>query len=373
MNYKDKKNNNIENDDMNIKSHLNASLDLSGISVTEDLINRTLEAVKKNSSEQKTAGYRTAAQKTSVRPGTAGTKGNLEAGHRKIILWNRYTRTFAGVAAAAIVVIAGYGLMSSGLFSGRMKDNMNSGTAMMAENNSAPEEAAGNSTLEAAEQEVRDDVSITSEEIDTSSSPAADDTDSGNKSTIQFDSVQYSIKADMEKEASGSDTDSGDDDEIYGASPAGSAGGGADGYAGGRNAASPEASSGEADRKGTEAQSVLSFRDIFPADPAKAQLITITDEVSRTFIKLATRSEIDDFYKLMDQQQFVYAKEADINFDYSIVMTADPENINYTMLIGKHIAVIDTLAETTGQSLYDPVDEVGLKQSIKEFFEVYSQ
>jgi hypothetical protein len=46
MNNKDKKTN-IKNDELNIRSHLNASLDLNGISVSEDLINRTLEAINK--------------------------------------------------------------------------------------------------------------------------------------------------------------------------------------------------------------------------------------------------------------------------------------------------------------------------------------
>ena len=92
MNHKDKsKYDRIEQDELNIKSHLNTSLDLSGISVSEDLINRTLAAIKEQaiSSEEVT-------------------KTDDLAPRKKIIAWNRYIRGFAGVAAAALIVVIGY-------------------------------------------------------------------------------------------------------------------------------------------------------------------------------------------------------------------------------------------------------------------------
>lgn len=51
MSFDQKKRSNIEVDEMNIKSHLNTSLETEGINVSEDLINRTLEAIRNNNDE----------------------------------------------------------------------------------------------------------------------------------------------------------------------------------------------------------------------------------------------------------------------------------------------------------------------------------
>lgn len=50
MNFDKNKSDYSKLDDMNIKSHLNTSLEMSGISVSEDLIQRTLQAIKEQQS-----------------------------------------------------------------------------------------------------------------------------------------------------------------------------------------------------------------------------------------------------------------------------------------------------------------------------------
>lgn len=56
MSIKKKGQNEIGLDELNIKSHLNTSLELEGISVSEDLINRTLDAIKKEETKIKDDG-----------------------------------------------------------------------------------------------------------------------------------------------------------------------------------------------------------------------------------------------------------------------------------------------------------------------------
>ena len=105
MSNNDKKMKNIDIDDMKIKSHLNDSLEMSGISVSEDLINRTLEAIKKQPVE---------------------IVNHIDSDSKvKIIPWTRYIRTVAGVAAAVIVVVVGYQLAGQGLLSKSSKDSAN--------------------------------------------------------------------------------------------------------------------------------------------------------------------------------------------------------------------------------------------------------
>jgi hypothetical protein len=101
MNYK----NNNKNDDLNIKAHLDASLDLSGISVSEELITKTLSAIKSKTPEM-----------------TDGNDKDLNT-NRKVITWNRYVHSFAKVAAVILIVTAGYAMLSN-LRS--MKDETNS-------------------------------------------------------------------------------------------------------------------------------------------------------------------------------------------------------------------------------------------------------
>lgn len=77
-----------ENDDLIIKAHLDASLDKKGISVSEELISRTLAAVKANSAE-------------------AESKGNAKKA-RSLPSWSRYIYGFAKAAAVVLIIAAGY-------------------------------------------------------------------------------------------------------------------------------------------------------------------------------------------------------------------------------------------------------------------------
>ena len=80
-------------DKLNIKSHLNASLDFSNISVSEELIQKTLRAINEE-------------------PSTLVEKDENVMNTRKIP-WNSYVRRLTGVAAALIVLIGGYSIIKN--------------------------------------------------------------------------------------------------------------------------------------------------------------------------------------------------------------------------------------------------------------------
>lgn len=88
MNY-----NKNEIDDLKIKAHLDASLDMKEIGVSEDLINRTLAAIKANSAEAKISRDKDAKKE------------------RKLPSWNRYIYGFARVAAVVLIIAAGYAVL----------------------------------------------------------------------------------------------------------------------------------------------------------------------------------------------------------------------------------------------------------------------
>lgn len=80
-------------DKLNIKSHLNASLDFSKVSVSEELIQKTLRAINED-------------------PSTLVEKEENVMNARKTP-WNSYVRRLTGVAAALIVLIGGYSIIKN--------------------------------------------------------------------------------------------------------------------------------------------------------------------------------------------------------------------------------------------------------------------
>lgn len=88
MSFKPKKRKQLEMDELNIKSHLNASLELGGISVSEDLISRTLDAIKLKEAEVLDVG-----------------KDDMD--YKKPIHLYKYTRTLVTLAAAALILVVG--------------------------------------------------------------------------------------------------------------------------------------------------------------------------------------------------------------------------------------------------------------------------
>ncbi len=334
MNYNGKKNENIEIDDMKIKSHLNASLDLSGISVSEDLINRTLEAIKKSSEEQ----LENEVSKTSSED------------YKKVIPWNRYIRTFAGVAAAAVVVVAGYGLFSGALFSAKKSDTQNSTNIDMAYDASFTESttaASDSDTYQAKmEGEAMEEATASDEMANAAGAFTAEE--SMDTADAVVEAPLFSITADIVEEDAGE---------------------GISGFTGESIASSTPSDS----RLGEYGVDVLTFRDIFLADPAQAEYITVTDEVNKTSITLTSQVEINDFYGIMDQQQFTFASGSSSDTNYSIEVTATPEAALYTMTIGTQVTVVYTGAEVASQSLYDAVDIEALKIILGEFYQKYAE
>lgn len=85
MSFEPKTRREIEMDNLNIKSHLNTSLEAEGISVSEDLIGRTMDAIRLQEVDQD--------------------KNKIET---KKPIFFRHTRTLITVAAAALILVVGF-------------------------------------------------------------------------------------------------------------------------------------------------------------------------------------------------------------------------------------------------------------------------
>lgn len=87
------------NDNLNIKEHLDASLDIKGITVSDELISKTLAAIKSNAEK---------------------VNSDKDSKEKKAVSWNRYVRGFASAAAVVLIVAAGYAMLHN-LHTGKNK------------------------------------------------------------------------------------------------------------------------------------------------------------------------------------------------------------------------------------------------------------
>ncbi|MDF2906228.1 MAG: hypothetical protein K0R34_1549 [Herbinix sp.] len=332
MNNNDNKNDKLELDELNIKSHLNTSLDLSGISVSEDLINRTLAAIKEQSVSSKDE-----VTKTSTMEPT-----------KKIIAWNRYIRGFAGVAAAVIIVAIGFNIIQQMPIGMKKSEkaampeltSMDNSTDMVAE--SAPAE----------ENQIFD----------------------ANVAMEKPDEIQYSIMAEAGalEEESKDLTDGEDSSNLAEADETELADG--NGSSEGTSANSVPIQEFSALSRNSDEMITYSFREIFVPTPEQAEYITISDNRNNTSITLTQIEDIKEFYIIMDSHQFTgTGNDSLIDPNYTVEMNSPELGTLYTMLVGRNLTVRYTKGESTIENIYFAIDDAVFKQDLEKFFVEHSE
>jgi hypothetical protein len=332
MNNNDNKNDKLELDELNIKSHLNTSLDLSGISVSEDLINRTLAAIKEQSVSSKDE-----VTKTSTTEPT-----------KKIIAWNRYIRGFAGVAAAVIIVAIGFNIIQQMPIGMKKSEkaampeltSMDNSTDMVAE--SAPAE----------ENQIFD----------------------ANVAMEKPDEIQYSIMAEAGalEEESKDLTDGEDSSNLAEADETELADG--NGSSEGTSANSVPIQEFSALSRNSDEMITYSFREIFVPTPEQAEYITISDNRNNTSITLTQIEDIKEFYIIMDNHQFTgTGNDSLIDPNYTVEMNSPELGTLYTMLVGRNLTVRYTQGESTIENIYFAIDDAVFKQDLEKFFVEHSE
>lgn len=347
MSYNDKKNNGMEMDDLNIKSHLNTSLDLSGISVSEDLINRTLAAIKEQSVSSK----------------EEETKDGTDKQEKRVLPWNKYVRGIAGIAAAAIVAVIGINYINQA--------PMENKKAELAIDSAMPESATSSST----------DSNMSSQTL------PAEEKSSEDASVLSDGSQeaqkQFTITA--EAYAGGEDSQSGasGDAALNGETALGNENVEAPEQA--DIAVSEEESQGmTSDENVTQKFSSLarnmeepllySFRDIFIPSPEQAQYITISDDRNNTSVTLTKQEDIEAFYLVMDSHQFSAAgTDSETDPNYTVEMNSSELGMLYTMEVGNNLTVRYTQGENVVEMLYYAVDDSRFKSELAEFYTGYSE
>jgi hypothetical protein len=285
MNY-----NKINNDDLNIKAHLDASLDR--ISMSEDLISKTLKAIRLQAPEAADNSNNTA---------DMGNKGNKADTQKGIALRNRYIYGFARAAAVVLIVAAGYTMLRSfGMKKNSSKLDIDWDMA-----------ATGTSQSAAPEFTAAYDNGVAPEE-EKAYMGAGDDLD-----------MTFTDKADESSKISRTENEMNIVNSLTITKDAGS-------------------------------DAALSVGDIFISEPEQIQSLTITDENADS-ITLTKREDIKGLYTVLDRYQYTAATtldDEDENKSFIIVALQEDES-KYTMTVGSSIVIDYITEETAGQGQYE--------------------
>jgi len=348
---------NIEIDDLNIKAHLNNSLELSRISVSEDLILRTLDAIKEQS-----PGSTDNSDKISVKqPGS------------KIIPWNRHIRGFAAACAAVILVVTGYAAIRQ--FPVGMKSAADSATQ---EYNLMSKEEASESTDTTAKSDMNTDEAPTADTAAVGEAEIASSESAANYSLTAepYGAADGALGALAKDNAADSATGAIANDATE-----------SDTGANGTTAASDsndmsissEGITGEEQKVssalGTQDTEVVTytFRDIFVPSPEQAEYITITDNRENTSVTLSEQSDIKAFYDIMDDHEFTASGSDNTGSqDFSVEMKSLDTQALYTMLVGNYLTVRYTQGDTASEGIYYAVENELFQGDIETFYLKFS-
>ncbi len=274
MSFDQRKSNNYEIDELNIKSHLNTSLDMEGISVSEDLINRTLLAIKNQSKEALAAS------------------DTVKKQERKVIPWLRYTRNIAVVAAAGLILIIGYnglGRMGSKSDNAKMSGDRSSGYNM-----AAPEGTAAEGSIDQDNGSADMESALKVDE----SAPQLYKDGFDQKSTMDSAAKSGSSEAMMEEEVSfGVTTTNG----------------------------MPSEPNAEGDSR------FLMFREICKILPEAAETVAISEAAGGNIVVLNDREDIDRFFLQMESYTFTDSTGPAGEGDYTITISSRDESITVSV------------------------------------------
>ncbi len=319
MNFDDKEKEQLDFEQLNIKSHLNTSMELKGISVSEDLINRTLKAINNQTVEKQD------------QPPLNSQQAEL----RKSFSINKFVRGFAGVAAAAIIVVAGTQLLDGSI--GSKKDSaseMNS-TAM--------------------------DQEFTAESDGYEIYTTTDDTAKTGNAGTTTEEPEAVADAEAKLEENMVTSDAGEtlvDENIA--------------------AVVPEKSSDNigftTDNALTAPQQVtVAFTQLVALELTGTAAVELTKAEDNTTVTLTDQKDIEEFYLTMEKHQFTASTVAPVNVVFQMELTNTEKNQTYLISVGEHLQVEYSDTQTTSMSIYDVADIDVFQQDLKNLIDKYSR
>lgn len=307
-------------DDLQIKSHLNASFDVSGISLSEELIQKTLRAINEQS------------------PSLADKEDNVLKTRR--LPWNSYVRNLTAVAAALMVLIGGYSLIKNSV---GMKSSKNDSKIFM-ENNSSMDY---DRSTEMAMPEARGDIS--GEDYGLYSTKENDTTDvtmgsATGDTTFTSKDIEDEHKMDI---AAIDDSLKSNDQEK----------------------AAPSATS---EFTSTGLKSV-EFTQIYWGSLDMIESMIITDEAAGKSVIITEESELSMVYSLLDSYWYS-AAESGLSSDiyYVIEIKEKQSDVINTIIIGDTVTISSDTGVTDSTQAYEMINLEEFNRELKVLIESYS-
>lgn len=324
MSFEQKIRNDLERDKFNINYHLNTSLEAEGISVSEDLIRRTMDAIKLNEVSDSDMVKDT-------------------YGHKRPF-YLRHAKALVSLAAAALLLFVGFSAFKNFPYLGK-KD-------MNAENSAKYDYSGSTEKFSLATREASDD------------SVAYQTTEEGNEAAF---------KADLPADAA---ADTGADVGTLDSKLAIARDNNGEGdVENGETQDLDMLTAADAKDKMDETQLsehiasypeyMLTFTDIAVTEAAFVKEIKVTSNATADFKIINDEEEIDAFYSVMTHHSFMHSTEADEDILYIINITSEDkeEQIN----IGETVLTVDiTHDDTAAHSVYSVADHSLLLKDISD-------
>lgn len=313
-----------ETDDLNIRYHLNASLENEGIKVSEDLINRTLEAIKK----QEAGGFEAK---------------NEEPEHKKPAALLRKARLLISAAAAVIILLAGMSAIR--LLTSTKKADQAIPQYTTTEVSGDTQDAAMKS--EAPAKGIKNDEEAKNTKDDQffaaggyTGSAAADGYNYGTTDAEGNEIADWTAK----------DTDDSTMKE-----------------AGEENKTAHEQDS-SVKLTSVMSRDELSFTDITSIEPADVKSVEINYVMTDKTVTITDEDQLDKFYSVMENHAFI--RETEGQADRQIIIDIAGENTASRIVIGSNYIEADTInGDIISHSIYSAADYDGFLEDLKGFQE----
>lgn len=282
----------IDMDNYNIKSHLNTSLEAEGISVSEDLVLRTLKAIRQN--EAKT---------------TDVDKINMQT--RKPIVRFRYARTLVTVAAAALILLVGLSAIREISPLG-MKNNMSK-----PENTAKHDDAGTTEIYSVKEDAAKNDLA----DYEMKSSKGTIDDINEARALVEGEST-YTQADDISEEMFITSLDADLVDNT-----------------------------GVQDKMLAPEEETLSFNLIASVETSHVSEIRIINESTGDITIISNQDQVENFYSIMNKYLFRPGGESDTDIQYKITIYS--EDRDSQIIIGKTSVTVELIHnENRSASIY---------------------
>lgn len=302
MSFRPKKKSELEIDGLNIKSHLNTSLDMEGISLSEDLINRTLNAIKQQEAKPLMVD-----------------KADLQI--KKPIPLYRHTRTWITVVAAVLILVVG-------LNAAKMLGNMGMKKDMAQSEQSIDLDGSNTTRIYSR------DESIEENEMAVQDLDKVKESDFGDKSIAVEEDAK--LNEDMDTVDMFSENISDEIDETPG------------------------------ENNGMMSiDFMLTFTDIAMIEAADVSMITISSTSTGEMKTLTEQSQIDEFFKVIKKHLFMSDREEDTDTQYIVKLNSNDRE-SQIVVGEAGVSVDHSYNDIRSHSIYNTVDQDILLEDLKE-------